>query len=60
MIIKQSADLLQEMEELRKELYISATNHSYLLTTGDIYQASVKLDKAIVQYLREKYCTNTH
>lgn len=55
MAIDQKEDLLQEMEELRKELYMSANSHRNLLTSQEIYQASTNLDKVIVKYLKEKY-----
>ena len=58
MAVKQAKGLQQEIEALRKELYISANSHSYLLTSQDIYQASIKLDKVIVKYLKERYCVN--
>jgi len=58
MTVKQTEDLQQEIEAMRKELYVSATSHSYLLTSQDIYQASVNLDKVIVKYLKERYCVN--
>lgn len=53
MAIDQRKDLLREMEELREKLYIFADNH--LLTSQEIYQASVNLDKVIVKYLKGKY-----
>ena len=60
MTVKQTDGLQQEIEALRKELYVSATNHGYLLTKQDVYQASVNLDKVIVKYLKERYCVNAH
>jgi len=52
MALKETHNLLQEMEQLRKELYVSATNRGYLLDSKDVYQASVKLDQVIVKYLK--------
>ncbi|MGI6587241.1 MAG: Spo0E family sporulation regulatory protein-aspartic acid phosphatase [Peptococcia bacterium] len=53
MAVDQKEDLLQEMEELRRELYVSADSH--LLTSQEIYRVSTNLDKVIVKYLKEKY-----
>ena len=56
MAVNQTDSLRQEIEALRKELYVSAINHSYLLTSKDIYQASINLDRVIVKYLQKRYC----
>ncbi|HHY05711.1 MAG TPA: aspartyl-phosphate phosphatase Spo0E family protein [Clostridia bacterium] len=53
MAVDQKEDILQELEELRKKLYVSADSH--LLTSQEIYQASTNLDKVIVKYLKGKY-----
>jgi hypothetical protein len=59
MAVQQTEELLLEMEELRKELYVSANRYSHLLTSKEIYRASTNLDKVIVKYLKEKYCRNS-
>ncbi|MDD2432757.1 MAG: aspartyl-phosphate phosphatase Spo0E family protein [Clostridia bacterium] len=53
MAVDQKEDILRELEELRKKLYVSADSH--LLTSQEIYQASTNLDKVIVKYLKGKY-----
>jgi len=58
MAVKQAKGLQQAIESFRNELYISANSHSYLSTSQDTYQASIKLDKVIVKYLKERYCVN--
>ena len=52
MAVDQKEDILQELEELRKKLYVSADSH--LLTSQEIYQASTNVDKVIVKYLKGK------
>ena len=53
MAVKQKEDILREIEELREKLYLSADK--YVLSSQEIYEASVNLDRVIVKYLREEY-----
>lgn len=53
MAVDQKKDILRELEELRRELYLSAAQH--VLTSREIYQVSTNLDRVIVKYLKEEY-----
>lgn len=58
MTANQTGDLLQEMERVRKELYVSVNGNVKALTSQEIYKVSTNLDKLIVKYLKEKYRDN--
>ncbi|QNB46874.1 Spo0E family sporulation regulatory protein-aspartic acid phosphatase [Thermanaerosceptrum fracticalcis] len=46
--------LLQEMEQLRKELYSVVNGNRKLLMTKETYAVSTKLDELIVKHMRDQ------
>lgn len=53
-----TGELLEEMERVRKELYVSVNGDVKSLTSQEIYKVSTNLDKLIVKYLKEKHYNN--
>lgn len=54
----QTGEILEEMERVRKELYVSVNGDVKSLTSQEIYKVSTNLDKLIVKYLKEKHYNN--
>lgn len=46
--------LLQEMEQLRKELYSVVNGNRKMLMSKETYAVSTKLDELIVKHMREQ------
>lgn len=47
-------ELVQEMEQLRKELYSVVNGNRKMLMSKETYAVSTKLDELIVKHMREQ------
>jgi hypothetical protein len=53
-MVKLNENVAQEMEKVRKELYVAVDGNLQVLTSKEICKVSTNLDKLIVKYMRTK------